>query len=1144
MTSIPELPADLYDHVVRAVIAFERDGEAALVREVAAAGPHADQVRQHVESLRVAGLLQEPQQPDLIGPYRVLQRLGSGGMGMVFLCEQGEPVRRRVAVKVLRAGMDSAEILARFAVERRSLAALDHPGIAALLDAGTSAEGRPFLVLEYVPGLHLTRYCDDRQLDGSARLELFVRVCEAVQHAHHKGIVHRDLKPSNVLVVDRDGAPWPIVIDFGVARSVGGNAAGRTLLTLPGAMLGTPEYMSPEQASHELDVDTRADVFSLGVILYELLTGTLPIERERLRGPDVARVLGTAEPPTPSARITTLGGAADAIANHRRTDVAGLKRLVRGDLDWVVMKAIEKDRNRRYGMPAELAADVQRFLSHEPVSAGPQSRWYRLRKLCERNRPHVVAAALAMGAVAVALGTSTWFWRDAVASSRESSASLDDAMAAVGELVAVSDSDLVDVPHLTAVRRGLLERSIAFYRRFVGRADAHDGRLRPRIVEATLRLGCLQAQLGQHAAAAAALREATAQAEAMPSGSIPMPLLARGLDALADAEEHTGDAAAAVAVTRRAEELLRRASAAAADPETLASFARTLIRRSRQDAGRDKEHAHALATEAHALAAAGGADAAAWLLGIETGSALAQRLLDLGRRGEALPVLEAAFALWQRAARERVDSGLDWRLTVAVGEVAAQFVRCDDYGRMIEVFAAVTTVYERLVRDHPAVLDYRVGLARTRQDHCFALLRNYRFDAGIAMAVAAEADFAMARELAPEDPAVLRDSAIAAIALANAYREKARQGMPVDLDLARAARQRAAGLLDQLAQLPGGAASASRQRLEERRLFALLHPTPGAPEVVAAMAEAVTLAGDLIASTPSDFKLRERSIELQIRYGQALRQGGDAARAREVLAPALVGLRSLRGATESFETWVLRMAALLEESAQVDAALADVAALLGHLRERVETADNEDWGGKLSVVRLLLGFARGQLAAAAPQLLSYAREVVALANAAGDTFVQRGAPDASPAMVAMMRASTWALLVDVEQLAGDARAEAAALGEVAACRATANRLAPGKRATEQSRQACDAWLQRLLDVGDPALLATAGARVAEHAAGDAEGLIAAAKHLGAFVAREPAATAVRAAGTALLHGAVSAGAEPSQFATDAALQLLWDGRLP
>lgn len=333
----------------------------------------------------------------LSGRYRLLEVLGEGGMGTVYIAEQIEPVRRQVALKIVKAGMDSKQVVARFEAERQALALMDHPNIARVLDAGTTAIGRPYFVMELVNGVPITRFCDAGRLSPRERLELFIPVCQAVQHAHQKGIIHRDLKPSNVLVGLYDGRPVPKVIDFGLAKAVAQELDAKTVFTGFGAVVGTPEYMAPEQAElHQLDVDTRCDVYALGVLLYELLTGSTPFERKRFESAallEVLRVIREEEPPRPSQRLSSCGELA-AIAATRQMEPTRLKRLVRGELDWIIMKALEKDRNQRYDSATALAADVERFLRDEPVLASPPSATYRLRKFVRRHRGQVIAAAL------------------------------------------------------------------------------------------------------------------------------------------------------------------------------------------------------------------------------------------------------------------------------------------------------------------------------------------------------------------------------------------------------------------------------------------------------------------------------------------------------------------------------------------------------------------------------------------------------------------------------------------------------------------------------------------------------------------------------------------------------------------------------
>ena len=341
--------------------------------------------------------------PERIGDFTVVELLGTGGMGAVYLAEQREPIHRRVAVKVIKAGLCTPEVLARFEAEREALALMSHPAIAAVLDAGTTDDGRPFVVMEYVPGIRITDYCDRHRLDLRHRLELFREVCSAVQHAHQKGIVHRDLKPNNVLVAEDDGQPRVKVIDFGLAKALHGRLTDVTLVTQFGMLLGTPAYMSPEQVQPSpLDVDTRTDVYSLGVLLYELLTGALPFDPAGVREEAVAELrhlLLELEPTRPSQRLQALGSDAVELAQHRNTDVGSLQRLLRDDLDWIVLRALERDRSRRYQSASELAADIDRHLRHEPVSAGPPSALYRIRKLARRHRTTAVAGALAVVAL-------------------------------------------------------------------------------------------------------------------------------------------------------------------------------------------------------------------------------------------------------------------------------------------------------------------------------------------------------------------------------------------------------------------------------------------------------------------------------------------------------------------------------------------------------------------------------------------------------------------------------------------------------------------------------------------------------------------------------------------------------------------------
>jgi len=358
----------------------------------------------------------------LAGKYKLIEEIGAGGMGSVFMAQQTSPVKRAVAVKVIKAGMDSKAVLARFEAERQALAMMDHPNIARVLDAGTTEAGRPFFVMELVKGVPITQYCDDHKLTPRQRLELFIPVCLAIQHAHQKGVIHRDIKPSNVLVAMYDDRPVPKVIDFGVAKATGPTLTDRTLMTGFGAVVGTPEYMSPEQASlNNLDIDTRSDVYSLGVLLYELLTGSTPVDRKSLGQAallEILRIVREVEAPRPSAKLSS-SATLPSVAANRGTEPAKLSRLMKGELDWVVLRALEKDRTRRYDTANALARDVQRYLADELVEARPPSTGYRLMKFLRRHKGQVLAATLVLLSLLAGIVVSAYFAVQASESARQ-----------------------------------------------------------------------------------------------------------------------------------------------------------------------------------------------------------------------------------------------------------------------------------------------------------------------------------------------------------------------------------------------------------------------------------------------------------------------------------------------------------------------------------------------------------------------------------------------------------------------------------------------------------------------------------------------------------------------------------------------------
>jgi eukaryotic-like serine/threonine-protein kinase len=348
----------------------------------------------------------------MIGRYKLLEQIGEGGFGVVYMAEQTEPVQRKVALKIIKPGMDTRQVVARFEAERQALALMDHPNIAKVLDAGATEAGRPYFVMELVRGIPITDYCDQKALSTTERLRLFIQVCHAVQHAHQKGIIHRDLKPSNVMVTLHDGEPVPKVIDFGVAKALGQKLTAKTLFTSFAQMLGTPAYMSPEQAELSgLDIDTRSDVYSLGVLLYELLTGVTPFDKETLAKAaldEVRRILRETEPPKPSTRLQTLGNKLEDVAKHRQAEPTALSRLVRGDLDWIVMKCLEKDRTRRYETADGLALDIERHLDSEPVLARPPTAAYQLMKFARRHQAGLAVASAIVGLLSVGVVVSTW----------------------------------------------------------------------------------------------------------------------------------------------------------------------------------------------------------------------------------------------------------------------------------------------------------------------------------------------------------------------------------------------------------------------------------------------------------------------------------------------------------------------------------------------------------------------------------------------------------------------------------------------------------------------------------------------------------------------------------------------------------------
>jgi len=668
------------------------------------------------------------------GRYKLLQQIGEGAFGVVYVAEQCEPVQRRVALKVIRLGMDTRQVTARFDAERQALAMMDHPNIAKVLDAGSTETGRPYFVMEYIKGVPIVEYCDTEKLDTKQRLDLVTKVCDAIQHAHQKGIIHRDIKPSNVLITLLDGVPVPKVIDFGVAKATSAELTTRTLFTERRQMIGTPAYMSPEQAEMSgLDIDTRSDIYSLGVLLYELLTGTKPFDLAELLSKGYAEMMRTireVEPQKPSSRLSTLGNTGTHTAQQRcAVDPKKLSQALRGDLDWIVMKCLEKNRTRRYDTANDLAMDIRRHLAGQAVLAAPPSAAYRLRKFVRRNRAVVITASL-VGLLLVAgtIGTT----RGLILTAR-SNADLKRSHAAVQERyelavdavktfhTGVSQDFLLQQDQFKELRDGLLGAASSFYEKLGGLLkDEADVPSRRSLLRANFEVAALTNMVGRREDALALHRRVLQGREelaALPGANPEMALdVAQSLLAVGEMLEQTGQTDEALAMFERARSSVAArnggppqgpaAQSVFAEAEERAGLLFNKIGRT-DEALRAIERAGALLKT---IAAADPEDTEEQLALASSRHALAT-LLKTAKPAEALVVFEEVRAIRQKLADAHPDVPRFQReLSQSHRSIGAALYAAGNANEALKAFDKALPIAQKLADANPAVIQLQFDL--------------------------------------------------------------------------------------------------------------------------------------------------------------------------------------------------------------------------------------------------------------------------------------------------------------------------------------------------------------------------------------------------------------------------------------------------